>query len=502
MLQTLISSGMVMRVLVIDLNNFSRYPTLSVGYLTSVLRRDGVTVDVLSPFAKGVAGYPRLTQARNRELYLNFLKHWTAVTPHQSIKRIRGVIQRMVHPGGTDDKAIILQYFDEFLDRQPDAVLISAYTMYYDISREVSATCQQHHIPVLIGGSAFVYPEIAAVWQKLPGVTAVYAGEPEPDLTRLIRDMVAGNDLSSYAGIYQDDSVAGYLASPLNELDKLPFPDFSDFPWHAYPNRVIPLMTGRGCQWDICTFCSDVVSASGRKFRSRSIDNVMEEMHYQSQRFDSRLFAFLDLKLNSDVDLWRQLIQRIADEFPCSQWTASIHVDSRMDNGLSKMDLQQAADAGLVRLTCGLESGSSRLLKQMAKGVKLDRLSVFLQDAYAAGISVRMTAIIGYPGETVEDIDLTTKFIIQHTPYIERIMLNRFTLMPGTPVVKELKEKSVRYPEITLGELDVGSAVIRHQNTNLSKFAFYRAAYRLMKAVHQINKKPLKPSAREFEGVM
>ena len=35
-----------MRVLVIDLNNFSRYPTLSVGYLTSVLRKNEIEVDI------------------------------------------------------------------------------------------------------------------------------------------------------------------------------------------------------------------------------------------------------------------------------------------------------------------------------------------------------------------------------------------------------------------------------------------------------------------------
>jgi hypothetical protein len=52
-----------MRALVIDLNNFSRYPTLPVGLLVAVLRSSGIEVDVLSPLARGVQGYPRLTRA-------------------------------------------------------------------------------------------------------------------------------------------------------------------------------------------------------------------------------------------------------------------------------------------------------------------------------------------------------------------------------------------------------------------------------------------------------
>ena len=32
-------------------------------------------------------------------------------------------------------------------------------------------------------------------------------------------------------------------------LDALPVPDYSDFPWQAYPLRIVPLMTSRGCGW-------------------------------------------------------------------------------------------------------------------------------------------------------------------------------------------------------------------------------------------------------------
>src|SRR5690554_1396197 len=166
-----------MRALVIDLNNFSRYPTLSVGYLTSVLRKNDIEVDILSPFAKGVTGYPRLTQARRHELYLNFLKHWTAVTPNKTIKRIRKIIQRVVHPGGAEDKKVILDYLHDLLANKPDVVLISAYTMYYEISRDISEICQRQGIPVIVGGSAFVHKDIAALWHDIPGVSVVYAGE-------------------------------------------------------------------------------------------------------------------------------------------------------------------------------------------------------------------------------------------------------------------------------------------------------------------------------------
>ena len=48
-----------MRVLIVDLNNFAMYPTISVGYLTAILRRAEIEVEVLSPLAHGVPGVAR-----------------------------------------------------------------------------------------------------------------------------------------------------------------------------------------------------------------------------------------------------------------------------------------------------------------------------------------------------------------------------------------------------------------------------------------------------------
>jgi len=491
-----------MRALVIDLNNFSRYPTLSVGHLTATLRSHDVKVDVLSPFSKGVTSYPRLIKARKRELYLNYLKHWSAVTQNKLFRDIRGIIKKFHQPGGTNDKEVILDHFKELLTKSPDIILISTYTMYIDICRDIGQISSERNIPVIIGGSVFVENEIAKLWNSIIGVSAIYAGEPEFYLMEIISELIDGKCVAQYPGVYALEKETTQLAAPLAPLDNIPFPDFSDFSWDLYPNRVIPIMTGRGCEWDICTFCSDVTTASGRTFRSRSIESVLGEIKLQSSRFDADLIAFLDLKLNSDIHLWRELIAQISNVIPNVRWTASIHIDTRIDNGLSRDDLFRARAAGLVRITCGLESGSPKVLKLMAKGIKLKRLSTFLKDAHDAGISVRMTSIIGYPGEEPEDVDLTAQFIEEHSDYIERIVLNRFTLMPNTPIARKLKSQGHDFPYMQINELDLHTGIIPHENKKLGTRKYYIAAFRLMKEIHKINQHPLLESAKEFEGVM
>lgn len=491
-----------MRVLVIDLNNFSRYPTLSIGYLVAILRESGFSVDVLSPFAKGIHGYPRVTQASPWDVYYNFVKHWSAVTPNRIIRKLRKQIREFSSPGGREQKKIIVQYTKELLENNPDVVLISAYTMHASICHDIGRLCSTKKVPVIVGGSYFVEPEIAAIWKSIPGVSAVYAGEPESDLSKIVSDLVNGKDISHYPGVLVQENKSRPPAPPLLRLDNVPFPDYSDFPWSSYPNRIIPMMTGRGCGWGHCKFCSDVVTSSGRTFRSRSIDNVMEEITFQVSRFNTDLFVFLDLKLNSDLQLWRGLISRFPETVPDAKWTASVHVDNRSDNGLSKKDLQRARKAGLVRITCGIETGSEKVQKLMAKGTRVKRLSQFLKDAYAADLSVRMTSIIGYPGEEPADVDLTAQFIEEHSDYIERIILNRFVLMPGTGIDTRIKNHADKFPLIRRSKLDTHTAVVPHENRIFQTKEYYAAVFRLMRAIHKINRRSLRMSAMAFEGVM
>lgn len=489
-----------MRALLIDLNNFSRYPTLSVGYIAAILRTHEIDVEVLSPFSFGVHGFPRQVREQPWLRFRQFLGHWTAVTSLKPVNLIRAQLKQHRQAISAGEVALILDAVETALSHQPDVVLISAYTMYVDVCADIGLRCHARDIPVIVGGNSFVIPEIAELWSNLSGITAVFSGEPEQVLCELVQRACRGEDVADVAGVFAREKMNDFSAKPLVELDSVPFPDFSDFPWECYPNKIVPIMTARGCEWGRCTFCSDVLTSAGRTFRSRSLANVLEEVAYQRQRFGNDLFVFLDLKLNSDLQVWRGLAEHLPQVAPGIRWTASIHVDSRQDNGLSADDLQRAAQAGLVRTTCGLESGSPEVQSSMAKGVKLDRMSSFIKAAFAAGISVRLTCIVGYPSEDVDDIDKTTHFIREHSPYIERVMLNRFTNAPGVPVQRALEQQPDRYPHITVTNLDTVYAVIPHRNARLSRTRNLLSTYRLIREVNRINCKPLQPAAREFEG--
>lgn len=493
-------------VLLMDLNNFARYPTLPIGYLVSALRRASVQVKVFAPLMVGVRGVTREARPHRFGALLAKLNHRAATSRRRWIRSLRNELARRRLSGITAHHRQVIEGFKAHLvECAPQAVMISTYLMYREVCKEICALCQAADIPVLIGGPYFSQPEVIAEWIGIPGLSALISGEVELELASILQSLLQRGDPSKHAGVFvadPDGRPRGRVAPPLAQLDAVPFPDFSDFPWSAYPNRIVPVITGRGCGWGVCTFCSDVTSSAGRTYRSRSPENVLAELSDHHRRYGVSRFVFTDLKLNSNVAMWRSIIAGLQRAAPACEWIGAVHVATDGDNGLSEADLREAAKSGCVRLTTGLESGSQRVINLMKKGTRLEAISSFLQNARAAGISCRCTMILGYPGETADDVHASADFLARHARDIERVSLNRLQVVTGTVLHRSLERAPQKFKGFSIAREDRATAQVDHINDVMSTVSHRRAVMRLLDQVHAINARALSPRAREFEGVM
>jgi len=494
------------KILLVDLNNFSRYPTLSIGYLTAVLRKASNQVGVFAPLMLGVHGTAREARPHRFSLSVAKLNYLAASSKLAWVRTLRDRMSRRRLSGITAHHREVVEGFAVHLAlAKPHVVMISTYLMYRSVCEQICILCKAAGIPVLIGGPYFVQPEIIAEWVDMPGLSALVVGEVELDLASIVQTVVSGGDVSQHTGVFISGTLLkpkGRVAAPLKELDAVPFPDYSDFPWKAYPNRIVPVITGRGCGWGVCTFCSDVTSTAGRTYRSRSSANVLSELtsHHRQHRISR--FVFTDMKLNSNVAMWRSLIGGIQGAAPGSEWIGAVHVGMESDNGLSSEDLRAAAKSGCRRLTTGLESGSQRVSDLMKKGTRLNAISAFLQDSASAGISTRCTMILGFPGETAHDVHASADFLAKHASEIERVSLNRLQVITGTTLHRELKRAPAKFKGFSIVHEDNAMAQVEHRNETIGTASYRKGVMRLLTEVHRINSRELSPSAREFEGVM
>ncbi|AGL20834.1 radical SAM protein [Actinoplanes sp. N902-109] len=486
------------RTLLVDLNNLSRYPTLGVGYLVAALRGAGMTVEVLSPLLHGVPPYVRerpqnlTTHVKQRAL---FAMH-PFVTPMRDQLRGRYLAQRR-----RANPRVLHETRTAFEQRRPDVLLLSAYL---DHRPSVEALCELAAgagVPVVLGGPAFNDPAVSRDWLQIRGLTAIVGAEADFSLPGIVADLLDGNDLTRHHGVFLPDGRQGPPAPPLADLAQLPVPDFTDFPWHFYRTAVVPVMTGRGCSWGKCLFCSDIETANGRTFRSRPLSAVMAEIAVQSERHRAKQVAFLDIKLNGDLDMWRGIAEQFQSYVPGGTWVGTVHVQARGDNGLGRDDLQRAYDSGMRRISCGLETGSQRVNDRMAKGTEIARTSQFIKDAHAAGLSVRTTMMLGYPGETSHDVAQTHRFLSEHEHMLDRISMSPFKAIPGTRFARRHDDDPTRFPDLRDLKWEAGQATATFRHEPPAPRAYRKERAKVLNLVHRINSRDLRNQALEFDGV-
>lgn len=488
-----------MLALLVDLNNFARYPTLAVGYLVAALRKAAIEVELLSPLASGLPATSRERRETARDQILRrvyFSTHPLVVPAHDLMWSAWSRRTGRLHPQALESAQRAIR------ERPPDVLLLSAYVDHYDAVTKLAEMAQQSGIPVLLGGPVFNIRSIAEEWRSIPGLTAVVGAEVDLNLAELVEAVVVGDDLTQFEGVLLPDGRSGPPSRPLRQLDQLPIPDFRDFPWSRYPTPIIPVMTGRGCSWAACTFCADVQTANGRTFRSRPVDSVLDELQHQAERHKTKNFIFLDIKLNSDLGMWHGLIEQFQKRVPDARWIGVVHVQADGDSGLSREELEAAYAAGLIRVTFGLESGSQSLTNVMAKGTRVERTSEFVRDAYAAGISVRSTAFVGYPRETAADLDATHTFLKAHQREFDRIRLGLFKAIPGTRFAELYDRRPSRFDGLTHFRWDDRYARASYRYQPSLDRSYRRAKTRVLRLVHEINRRPLRPGAEAFDGLM
>ncbi|MFQ5762321.1 MAG: B12-binding domain-containing radical SAM protein, partial [Candidatus Bathyarchaeia archaeon] len=121
-------------------------------------------------------------------------------------------------------------------------------------------------------------------------------------------------------------------------------------------------------------------------------------------------------------------------------WVASSRV-----NTISQGLMRAMAEVGLDTLYFGVETGSQRVLDLMGKAAKLEQAVKSFEIAKQEGVKPMGAFILGYPGETLDEMMQTIKFAINLDP--DYAQFSVLTPYPGTPVYDELRAKGLLLTE-------------------------------------------------------
>ncbi len=217
--------------------------------------------------------------------------------------------------------------------------------------------------------------------------------------------------------------------------EEIPYADYSDFDIdrYYYPEPALFVVTSRGCYWRKCAFC-DLHSAHTHKYRMIPAHRVVDELAHHQQVNGVRFFYFIDEMINPKhfVKVCQEIIRRGLD--------IRFTVRAKPTAAFTHQTLEILYQAGCRIMMWGSESGSQRILDLMDKGVKVAEMEQVLRDADGAGIKNHIYLMVGFPGETMEDVKMTCAFLFRNRERIYYIHGGNFQPIRGARIYDESKE--------------------------------------------------------------
>lgn len=281
------------------------------------------------------------------------------------------------------------------------------------------------NIPIIVGGAPVtVRPED---YLAEPAVTAAALGEAEETAPRLVEALVSGGDLSSIPGIVWrrgKDMQVNPRAGFLEDLDALPDPAYHllDLPaylrtagkdaqgrWRWQERRVLTVQTSRGCPFH-CTFCT-VHALMGRRYRYQSPERVLGHVRRVATELDIRHIYFIDDNLAQNTERFLAIIAGLEamnrEGMPITWETPMGMRTDKLTFGV----LEKAKAAGCRSIFLTVESGSQRVLDDVIhKGLRLESVVRAADACKRLGLKARAGFIMGLPGETLADMQMTVDF--------------------------------------------------------------------------------------------
>lgn len=239
-----------------------------------------------------------------------------------------------------------------------------------------------------------------------------------------------GPDIPNLVWRDADGVVHKNATQKVHSLAEVPAPDYSWAAWDLYfsPVRTAPMVTARGCYWNRCTFCPEVVNPE-TLLRVAKVPRLTADMDAIHEAYGVEHFHFIDSALPPRTMVG--VARHIADNHLPYTWYGF----SRLERVLRKPELTQLlADGGCKMLKLGLETASQRLLDGMDKRQDVEDVSTILRGLRRAGILVHAFLMFGTPREVHEDAEATRKFVGDHKDCIQFMNCSLMNLAHGSPM--------------------------------------------------------------------
>jgi len=268
--------------------------------------------------------------------------------------------------------------------------------------------------------------------ERFPEIDAVFCGEAEAGFGELCERILGGEDSAAIAGAVPNvvlrDGPAEPRDLPLQRIDEIPFAsdvfDLFDIPKSLGRNRFVPILASRGCVYR-CTFC--LSPTMWGNLRIRSWPNLRAEL----ERY--REMGLGAVNFRDDVfSLLRPLMAPLLEYLGTNgfEWGC----ETRLDDMTPERSAEFGA-AGMSRIRVSVETMKWQSLLAIGKNPRHIDVRSRIRALTDHCPDVRVSFMIGIPGDTVADVHSTMDFAETLQPAVCKFWA--FSPLPGTPIYRD-----------------------------------------------------------------
>jgi anaerobic magnesium-protoporphyrin IX monomethyl ester cyclase len=330
-------------------------------------------------------------------------------------------------------------------EAKPDVVGISQmFSFDFDICRNIFSLVRKIDSDIITvwGGT---HPTVAShdCLNECADADYLVIGEGEMPFLRLLDTLNEGGDIAKVKSIgYR--TADGKIAIN-SERDWLPDLDSHVLPYGSkeelqpYYDRsgAINFVTSRGCPFS-CMFCT-APQFYKKHFYARSPQNVADEMELLVNEYGFKKLSVEDEIFTYDMDRVEEICSLVIEKGLKFAWVAESGL------AISKLNydlISKMKQAGFAELRLALESGDIEILKKMKKPVSLSKAKKVMKWVREIGIRTSCCILVGFPGETEEQMRMTIEFA--KDVGFDWTIINIVVPLPGTQINMDLAKKGIK----------------------------------------------------------
>lgn len=280
-----------------------------------------------------------------------------------------------------------------------------------------------------------------------PEIDYVVMGEGERAMSELATCITKGKDpeaIEQVAGLAyrRNGKIVKTPQKFIKNMDDIPFLARHLLPMHLY-EREIPFLDvkpfdtmniARGCPFN-CIYC-ETRRLWGQTCRAFSPQRVIDEIKHMMTNYGTRGLYFVGDNFTINKKRTLALCELMKQSKLDIEWVC----DTRADM-ISRNLLKSMKESGCRTIWFGVESGSPRILEKINKGITNEQTIQAFKLCKEEGIQTASSFILGIPGETLEDMEVTYKFAKKLDP--DWAQFNVYIAVPGSGLYDEVIQKGL-----------------------------------------------------------